>query len=197
MDLLTGELPATVEVCGVPAPIRTGWRRAVRSYALTGKGTGFSDEDAKALIASWFARDGRLPRIVAEHPAEALQAALEWREKPMEEALPYGDQGRRNRSRVFDFEADSAIVCADFMRLYGIDLSTWQAHWWRFCSLFLPLAATEGSLVATAMAARLPTPGDATKEERERRSALRKAWALPIPEAERIRLANERIAREW
>lgn len=198
MDFLAGDLPCTVEVCGAVVPIRCGWRRAARSYSLTGKGASFSDEDAKKLLASWFSRDGRIPAAVAAHPAEAIEAALEWREKPLAEAMPYGS-GKRSGSRVrsFDFEADSAIVCADFMRIYGIDLAAWQAHWWRFCALFAPLAATEGSLVSAAMAARQPTPAGVSKEERKSRAKLRKAWALPLTQDELVRKRNEQIAREW
>jgi len=196
VDYLSGDLPGTVEVCGEEVPIRCGWRRAVRSYSVPEP----DGDGARKLLASWFSRDGRIPQAVLDHPAEALKAAIAWREEGMSSAMPYGPAGGRPKaepSRTFDFEADSAIVCADFMRLYGIDLSTWQAHWWRFCALFAPLAATEGSLVAAAMAARSPIPAGLSKEERKHRQALRKAWALPVPQDELVRMENERIRREW
>lgn len=202
MDFLAGAMPSTVGVCGEEVPIRTGWRRAVRSYSLTGKGPGaFGDGDARRLLALWFARDGMVPDPVMAHPAEALEAALAWREEPMASAVPYGPGPGCSRdhgdARTFDLEADSAIVCADFLRLYGIDLAAWQGHWWRFCALLLPLAITEGSLVSTAIAARSPLPEGLHGGERRRRLKLQRAWALPVPESERVRLENERIAREW
>lgn len=199
MDFLAPSFPSSVEVCGDTVPIRTGWRRAVRSYSLTGKGPDvLGDDDARRLIALWFARDGMVPGAVMAHPAEAIAAAIAWREAPVDGAIPYGTgKPCAGAARIFDLEADSAIICADFMRLYGIDLAAWQAHWWHFCSLLLPLALTEGSLVGTAMAARSPIPPDLPKEERRHRMGLQRAWALPVPESERVRLENERIAREW
>ena len=82
-------------------------------------------------------------------------------------------------------------------RLYGIALPTWQAHWWDFCALFAPLAATEGSLVGQAIAARQPTPAGTGREQRRALSRLRRAWALPPTDDELVRQANERIRREW
>ena len=192
-DLLTRRPPTSVIVGEERAPIECGWRLAVRSYSVR------DEAGARALVLSWFSRpDGGLPPVVAADPAAALEAALAWRDDPLEAAMPYGDgRPRRSSARDFDWVSDGAIVVADFRRLYGIDLSTWQAHWWDFCALFAPLAATEGSLVGQAIAARQPTPAGTGREQRRALSRLRRAWALPPTDDELVRQANERIRREW
>ena len=198
MDLLASPLPETVEVCGEAVPIRWGWRRAVRSYSVTSKGKAATEQDVRMLLASWFSRGRDVPKAVLDHPVEALDAALAWRDRPMAEAVRYGTglPGKPS-SGLFDWEADSAIVVADFQRLYGIDLGSWQGHWWRFCALLLPLVLMEGSLVSAAMSARLPIPSDLPKEERKARERLRGAWALPLSDDELARIINARIKAEW
>ncbi|MBR3385470.1 MAG: hypothetical protein IKG69_09785, partial [Atopobiaceae bacterium] len=111
-------------------------------------------------------------------------------------ALPYGERRPSGRI-VWDWDADSAIVLADFRRLYGIDLRSWQAHWYDFAALWSALAATEGSLVAEALRARGRAPKGASKWERKAHEAAARAWALPPTEAEAERMALERLRREF
>lgn len=188
VDFLTGAWPTEVEVAGRPVPIRCGWRRAVRSMHYGADGMG--------MLASWFGRGGRVDPWAMAHAGEAIEAAVAWRDDALAAALPYGE-GRRPQGRTFDWEADSAIVVADFARLYGIDLRSWQAHWYHFAALWSALAATEGSLVGEAMRARTPARPGADAWERKARAAAARAWALPVPESELARRINERIAREW
>lgn len=150
------------------------------------------------LLATWFGRDGGVPDPwVLSHASAALEAAVSWRDAALEAALPYGGRRGASAARTWDWEADGGIVVADFRRLYGIDLPTWQAHWYHFAMLWSALAATEGSLVAEALRARSPLPQGAPKAERKAHRMAARAWALPLPEAERVRIENERIAREW
>lgn len=186
--LLTGALPCEVKVSGRPVPIRCGWRRAVRTM-----GEGVTDAQK---LAAWFSRDGKVDRWALAHAPEAVEAAERWRDGAFELALPYGE-GRRSRRRVWDWDADSGIVLADFRRLYGIDLRTWQAHWYEFAALWSALAATDGSLVAEALRARDSLPRGAPKSERKAHAAAAKAWALPPTEAERARRERERLEAQW
>lgn len=188
VDLLTGARPREVEVCGRPVPIRCGWRRAVRTM--------FEGATEAQELAAWFARDGRVDPWALAHAPEAVGAAEEWRDAALEAALPYGERARSPR-RVWDWQADGGIVVADFRRLYGIDLATWQAHWYDFAALWSALAATEGSLVAEALRARSKLPKGASKAERKAHAAAARAWALPPTEAERARRDRERLMAQW
>ena len=193
MDWLTREPPSKVDVCGELVPIRTGWRRAVRSYVLQGDRERLPFADCDKLLSSWFSRDGAVPDAVREHPRESLDAALSWRDGALVEAMPYGDgTSGGTTARVFDWEADSGIVVVDFRRLYGIDLAdpATQMHWWRFALLWRGAAATE-SLVATAISARSPLGGDADKWARRAHERQSRAWALPPTQAELVQRARE------
>lgn len=194
--LLVDALPSTVEAGGVSLPVCCGFRRNVAAELV--------DRDAPGAAASllWCLMatrgpDGRraLPEEVAEEPALWLAAALGWHDAALG-AMDYGDPlapagGRATRS--FDWEADAALVVADFQRLYGLDLTdpACQVHWHRFCALLLAAVRTEGSLLGAAVSARAPLgPGaDRTARSEHRRRA--EAWALPPTEDELKRRAME------
>lgn len=190
LDFLTTAPPCEVEVSGRPVPIRTGWRRAVRTMRRDPEPT------AAELLATWFSRDGEPDRWALAHADDAVDAARRWRDDALSLALPYGERRPSGRI-VWDWDADSAIVLADFRRLYGIDLRSWQAHWYDFAALWSALAATEGSLVAEALRARGRAPKGASKWERKAHEAAARAWALPPTEAEAERMALERLRREF
>jgi|GEM_PF-1007588 len=198
MDWLTRDPPSKVNVCGVPVPIRTGWKRAVRSLVLQGDRDRIPLVDADEMLGSWFSRDGVIPPEVLGHWYEALTAALGWRDTAMRTALPYGERDAgQPRARVFDWEADSGIVVVDFRRIYGIDLATAQMHWWRFALLFDGICATPGSLVSTAMSARRPIGSGAGRPERDDHERAAAAWALPLSDAEATERRNARVREAW
>lgn len=193
MDWLTREPPSEVDVCGTMVPIRSGWRHAVRSYYASGPTA------ASALLASWFSTDGGIEPMADAHPSEAIDAAVAWRDEAFSEAMPYGT-GERTHSGdapTFDLVADSAIIVADFRRVYGIDLVTAKMHWWRFVALLTSLMRTDGSLVRAAMSARAPIPRSVEGDMRRDAKALAESWALPLPEPELVERENERIREAW
>lgn len=187
-DFLTGPHPTEVVVAGRPVPIRCGWRRAVRTM--------WEGATGAQLLTTWFSREGEADRWALVHADEAVAAGIAWRDAALEAALPYGER-RGSAARTWDWCADSAIVVADFRRLYGIDLRSWQAHWYDFAALWSALAATEGSLVGEAMRARGRAPKGASKWERKAHEAASRAWALPPTEAEERRVALERLRARW
>lgn len=200
MDWLTRPFPESITVAGQVVPIRTGWRRCIRSYILQDelRHKGFGVTDANAVLTSWFSRDGCIPEAVIQNPHEALKQAFLWRDQAFSEALPYGDDIPQApaKERLFDWQADSGIVCIDFLTHYGIDLQDWQAHWYKFALLFSGLCASE-SLVSTAINARKPLSRDADKYTKTQHRAQKKAWALPISEYERIQRHNAQIREQW
>lgn len=198
MDWLTKPLPQTVEIAGQQVEIRTGWRRAVRSYILQNNHPeGLNLTDATALLTSWFARDGQIPQIVKDNPYIALKAAYDWRDNAFGQAMPYGNgSGEKASEKTFDWEADSGIVRIDFKRIYGIDTAIYQAHWYEFALLFSGICAMD-TLTSNAMQARRPLPSDAADYERKQHKILSRAWSLPLTEYERMKMHNARILEEW
>ena len=189
MGILTApSLPSAVEIAGEEVPVRCGYRKQIEVDALR------RDEgaDLVAILGLCFgarSADGglSLPGVVSSNAVEAVDAALEWHDGAWD-LMGYGSGGSADpgpRRSVFDWEADSAIVAADFMRFYGIDLlsPSTQMHWYRFMALFLPLTVSGGA-VSQAVSARSPSPAGSSKAERDRLRALARAWALPPTESE-------------
>lgn len=178
-------LPSSVEVAGAEVPIRCGYRKQIALESLDLE----DPVDATAALVLCYGEE--LPRAAADHPAEALTAAIAWHNgawglMSYGAAEPSGGDGGAAGGRpVFDWEADACLVAADFMREYGIDLldPATQMHWYRFMALFLPVTRA-GGLVSRAIAARSPAPPGASRAERERHRAAYSAWALPPTESE-------------
>lgn len=185
MGLLDGGLPCSVEVAGAPVPVRTGFRRGVRAASMD-RG---DPDDRVVLMALLYGDPAKWPREVQRDKAGALVAGLRWLDGAWG-ACTYGGGRDGSQRRVFDLEADAAIVAADFQRLYGIDLldPSTRMHWWRFVALLAGAMRTEGTLVAQAVGARGPVPGGAKGAERARLARLRKSWELP-PTRDEMRAA--------
>ena len=126
--LLVDALPSTVEAGGVSLPVCCGFRRNVAAELVDRDAPGAASSLLWCLMATR-GPDGRrsLPEEVAADPAPWLAAALEWHDAAMG-AMPYGDPlapdaRAADGPRTFDWEADAALVTADFQRLYGLDLA--------------------------------------------------------------------------
>ena len=186
--ILHGE-PSAVAVGGSLVPVNAGFRANLLAETLDRKtATGRRD-----LLMCWYAHGGELPREAALEPYRALAAACSWHDAAWS-LMGYGkpSKGGASRRRLFDWEADAAIVACDFRRSYGIDLAdpSTQMHWYRFMCLFSGLLRAEGTLCQRAVAARSPLRGKPSKAERDHHAALAAAWALPPTESELIEAAR-------
>lgn len=191
---LTEAPPRTVEVDGAAVPVNWGWRdgvRVMREDDSTGEG--------RARILALLYADpvtGALPRAVEADPVAAYVAGVEWHAGAWE-AMRYGKRASRGpvgaQRRILDWDADAAIVAADFLRLYRVDLTdpAEDMHWYRFVALLLAAAATPDALLSRAVGARGPIAPGAKGEARRRLEREREAWALP-PSAAEMRAAAAR-----
>lgn len=191
MSVILGPLPCSVDVAGEKVPVRCGWRENV----LADREDRDAPDGRLAILTILLGRDdGSLPDIVARNAADAFAAVVAWHDGSvgcMRYGVPGTGAGRAPR-RVLDWEEDSAIIYADFMRFYRIDLAESSLHWYRFCALVAALSRTEGSLVGEAMYARSDHPG-AKGAEKRRLSSLAASWALPPTDAELRELAKARF----
>lgn len=191
---MIGALPSpTVRVAGADVPIATGARANIAAD-LADRETA---DGRLSMLLAWFGDGGSLPDAVARHAPEALEAAIAWSGAAIG-GMRYGrpSLGAKRAPEVarpvIDWEADAAIISADFLRFYRIDLWSEDPHWYRFCALLLALVRTDGSLVGQAAYARSPH-GRARGEERDRLRRLEKAWALPPTDAELREMARARF----
>lgn len=194
MGLLDDGLPCEVEVCGEAVPVRTGFRRGVRASLLDRR----DPDDRLVLMALLYGEPQSWPDAVLRDQRGALAAGLGWLDGAWE-ACTYGKADGSGGRRTFDFAADSAIVAADFQRLYGIDLldPETRMHWWRFTALLAGAMRTEGALVSQAVDARSPMPQGVKGRERERLLRRRRAWAIPPSEADVVEAARAAALREF
>ena len=172
-----------VEVGGALVPIDGTWG-ANAEAAATDRA---SAAGRARLMELWFGPSwGGL-----EDPAEALSAACAWHDSAWD-ALPYGmpdpsgAAARRPPRELLDLSLDAAIISADFLRFYAVDLSSASSAgmcWHEFVSLLMCLTRADGSLVRQAVSAR-SYDGSARGAARERAEALLGAWALPPSDAE-------------
>lgn len=194
MGLLDDGLPCEVEVCGEAVPVRTGFRRGVRASLLDRR----DPDDRLVLMALLYGEPQSWSDAVLRDQRGALAAGLGWLDGAWE-ACTYGKADGSGGRRTFDFAADSAIVAADFQRLYGIDLldPETRMHWWRFTALLAGAMRTEGALVSQAVDARSPMPQGVKGRERERLLRRRRAWAIPPSEADVVEAARAAALREF
>lgn len=191
---MIGALPSpTVRVAGADVPIATGARANIAAD-LADRGTA---EGRLSMLLAWFGDGASLPEAVARNAPEALEAAVAWSGAAMG-CMRYGRPmlgAKRAPSAtrpVIDWEADAAIIAADFQRFYRIDLWEEDPHWYRFCALLLALVRTDGSLVGQAAYARSDHRG-AKGEQARRLGRLAAAWALPPTDAELREMARARF----
>lgn len=172
-----------VEVGGRALRLDGSWRaNAAASSVDRGAAAG-----RETLMSIWFGAGWAALGL----PADALRAACEWHDSAWGAFSyglpdPSGAAARRPPRDLLDLRHDAAIVCADFLRLYSIDLSSPDSDpmpWHGFVSLLMCLTRTEGSLVRAAVSAR-SYAGGARGPARERAEALLDAWALPPSDAE-------------
>lgn len=191
MGLLTDPMPDAVEVEGARVPLRCDHRTGI----LVEQADATTPEGRLRVLCLHFGEPAEMHPAVLAHPAQAYEAAVRWHMGAWG-LMAYGKGRRRAASarRVLDFDADAAIVAADLLRLYGVDVldASCELHWWRFCALVLGAAHTDGALVATAVAARQPMPPGLKGPRKREAEARRRAWALPPTQAEmRARAAAE------
>ena len=172
-----------VEVGGALVPIDGTWG-ANAEAAATDRGT---VEGRARLMEIWFGPSW----ATVPDPAEALSAACAWHDSAWD-VFPYGPPGpsapsaRRPPRALLDLSLDSAVISADFLRFYAVDLfapSAASMCWHEFVSLLMCLTRAEGSLVREAVSAR-SYDGSARGPARERAESLLSSWALPPSDAE-------------
>ena len=191
LDAILSGAPSAVEVAGAPVAVNSGFRQNLLAETMDRR----DRADAARLLQCWFGDGtGALRQGALARPAQALAAACEWHDAAWS-LVSYGRPGRGGRAagrRVFDWDADAGVLCADFQRLYGIDLldPSLRMHWYRFMALALSAMRTPGSLLATALSARSPLLGRATDAERSAHERQAAAWALPPTDAELIEEAR-------
>lgn len=154
MNILTDDLPGTVEVGGRTYPINTDFRPCLRTIMACEDKNLTGHEKAIVILTNLY------PVI-----PDDLNAALE-------QALLFLDGGKNQQEpeerqpRVYSFAKDSNFIFAAFRQTHRIDLQSDNLHWWEFIALFMDVGGDTTFSQLTSLRKRVKT-GKATKEERE------------------------------
>ncbi len=174
LPLLTTGLPLSVEVNGLPMPIRTDFRVGLLAWSLLRDYT-IPDAVAAEAFVQLFRRE---EKAMDGDPAAALAAV--WRFYTMADAMEEGGsfwEARQGKERdVVDFVADEDWLTASFRQAYGMELFTARLHWWEFLMLLTGLPADTPLMEAVRV--RMLEPGRGMGEEgryllRQARRAVR------------------------
>lgn len=120
--------PETLCIDGRTYPVETDFRAWMEFHkVMTAKRT---DEERAEDLCALMERMG-LP------PGEAaLNAMLDFYTAESKEK---NAAGTKDRPVCFDFEKDSEYIFSEFLRTYGIDLTTASIHWWKWKAMFKAL----------------------------------------------------------
>lgn len=122
MNILTADLPKTIEVDGAHIPINTDFRAGIKFETAILAG----EENPDKLLSFYFEE-------IPKDKAEALQA-IELFFCCGE--IPKGESGATPKTKqAYSFNDDASAIFADFWNVYNIDLSNEGLHWWAFRAL--------------------------------------------------------------
>lgn len=126
MNILTDRPPTSIKVGDESYTIRSDFRTGIAFEIAVEAG----EEDINKLLKLYFER-------VPKNITEAVKAVLWFFRCGQEKKKDSGNGG--NGKQGYSFVTDSTAIYADFLKHYGIDLSSAALHWWTFRALLMGL----------------------------------------------------------
>lgn len=87
-----------------------------------------------------------------------------------------------SRARLLDFIIDGSFIVASFQQAYGIDLTSCDMHWHRFCALLDGLP--DDTKLSKIMGYRGYDPADEKRKHSELMMEQKRRWELPSEEVD-------------
>lgn len=203
LNLLTKQMPSTVDVGGISVPIDPSFRTWIDIWTVVDNPKALDWKKAAVILLKAFPRepqsDGSVPyQIAVAHTEKALMAALDFLQRKSvngPEKPPTKQQRRMKKVRLFDWRYDAVRVISDFEREYHIDLTDPKTdmHWWRFMSLFDGLSDTSQTMEAIRI--RAVDLDDKNLNKQMRASYRERQQALMLPARTREEAAHNRHIR--
>ena len=178
-NLLTDELPETVDVAGKECPVRWTYQHIIKvEQALNDANQ--SEEDRILLALSLFYEE-EIPGDI-KAAIEAMYGFLS-RSKPLSRAQKAAQERHRTDLPSCDYDHDDDLIYAAFMQVYGIRLARVDGlHWYEFNALLSGLDDCPFTRVRGWREKDLAKVKDA--KERAQYAELKAYWALPESEAQ-------------
>lgn len=175
MSILFQVLPETLQVGDTVYPINTDYRCMARFEQLLMT----SDRGDRKKVAQIFAETlndlykGNIPKDMSE----AIDK-MWWFYRCGEDISSRTNQaGTRHNKRLYDYDADGALIAAAFMDTYGVDIIKDGLHWWLFRSYFSELG--ENTKIVKIMSYRGMDLKEYKGKIRKRYAELQRYYALP------------------
>lgn len=122
---------------------------------------------------------GIFPDLKAPDGDEWQKAAVEFYRCP--NVVPRATR-TPDGTRYIDLIIDGSFIVASFQQAYGIDLTSCDMHWHRFCALLDGLP--DDTKMARIMGYRGYNPADEKRKHSEIMQERKMAWALPVDDEE-------------
>lgn len=100
----------------------------------------------------------------------------------------------KKKKKLIDYEIDQWRIYADFLQIYGIDLTTTKMHFWIFQGLLWSMPQKQSSFLQVIDIRQKKPRKGATKEEREAITKAQAVYGLKQPE-EKKDYTEEEAAR--
>lgn len=99
----------------------------------------------------------------------------------------------KNTNRFIDYDVDQWRIYADFLQIYGIDLSVADMHWWKFNGLIWNMPRRLSSLMEVIEIRQKKIEKNMSSKEKDAIRNAQNIYALEQPEKEYTSEENEKI----
>lgn len=180
MNLLTDELPETLEIDGKSYRINTDFRDCLRIIMA------FEDNELTMSEKQYIL----LNNLYLDMPEDTEQAVLSGIK-----FLNGGDEkAEGSGKKLYSFSKDANFVFAAFKQTHGVDLQIENMHWWKFLTLFMDLGSDTVFCNLVNLRNKVKS-GKATKEEK---AAAREMGSIfEVPELDTRTLEEREMERKF
>jgi hypothetical protein len=167
MNILTDQLPDTVEINGIEYKINTDYRAALRVMLAFEDDTLTSYEKQIVLLSLYDVMPDDIDIAYQKITLYLNGGKVSNDEQP--------------GPRVYSFSKDAEFIFSAFRQTHNIDLERAQLHWWKFLALFMDLGQDTTFCQLVGLRKRIKT-GKATKEERQAAREMGEMIDIPEPD---------------
>ena len=132
------------------------------------------------MFESYDEKDSEENPVLREYPdGDDLQECIHWFLNGWYHDRPVQSDDRR---KLVDYDIDQWRIYADFLQIYGIDLSVADMHWWKFNGLLWNMPQEQSSFLQAIEIRRKEISARMSREERKAVERAQAIYALEQPE---------------
>ena len=180
-DLLTGNLPVSFLLGGKEYKISSDFRTMLKLEEIFSSEELTEEERAAEALLLFY---GMIPEPIEE----AVEMLCFFWKGGRQEKSGRGTKQDSYQPPIYSFIHDAGLIYGAFLTQYGIDLTQAKLHWWQFLALFASLE--EDRVLKEVMRCRaVEIKGDMPQAQKDYYAAMKRRYALPLPEKEERQLS--------